>query len=119
MSRLRLLPLALLVTLPIPADGAVRLTTSVNGGVVEVAWPAAAFPIRYKIDQRVVSALPGGSGMLDRSFNAWSQLEGASVSFQDDGVTTGLKAAQDGINTITLADDLFATVERERKETHA
>jgi hypothetical protein len=108
MFRFPLLPLALLVILSIPANAAVRLTTAVNGAMVEVAWPADAFPIKYKTDSRVVSALPGGNAMLDRSFNAWAQLDGARVSFQADGITGGLKAAQDGINSITLADDLFA-----------
>ena len=108
MSFSRALPLALLALLAVPADAAVRLTTAVNGAMVEVAWPTEAFPIRYKTDQRVASALPGGTAMLDRSFRAWSELEGARVSFQADGIAAGLKAAQDGVNTITIADDLFA-----------
>jgi hypothetical protein len=37
MFRFPLLPLALLVILSIPANAAVRLTTAVNGAMVEVA----------------------------------------------------------------------------------
>jgi hypothetical protein len=89
-----------------PADAAVRLTTSVNGSVVELAWPQTAFPIGYKMDQRLVGAL-GGVNAIERGFEAWSAIPNTRVAFRGDGTSSGLRAAKDGQNVITVADDLF------------
>ena len=103
----RLAPLFLLLTLTtVPLDAAVRLTSSVNGTVVEVQWAAEAFPIRYKTDSRLITAL-GGPAMLERAFDTWAAIPTARVSFTADGVGSGLRAAKDGQNVITVADDLF------------
>lgn len=109
MSPLRpaLLGCLLLSALAVPAAAAVRLTSSVNGTIVEMQWPEEAFPIRYKTDERLLKAL-GGTAMLDRAFNAWASVSNARVGFRADGVATGLRAAKDGQNVITVADDLFA-----------
>ena len=104
----RLGPALLLLTLTaVPLESAVRLTSSVNGQVVEVQWPEAAFPIRYKTDSRLMTGL-GGSAMLDRAFSTWSAVPNGHVSFASDGIGAGLRAAKDGQNVITVADDLFA-----------
>lgn len=110
MTRLRpllLTSLVLLLVAAAPASAAVRLTSSVNGDIVEVRWAENAFPIRYQADQRLVSAL-GSQAPLDQAFNAWAAVPNTVVSFQSDGVGTGLKAGRDGKNAITVADDLFA-----------
>lgn len=109
MTRTPLLLLCvLLVAMALPADAAVRLTTAVNGEIVEVAWPQSAFPIRYTPDQRLINALPGGPAALQQAFQAWQDVPNARVSFEANGAITGLKAGRDGVNTVTLADDLFA-----------
>ena len=109
MSRIRPLLLTSLVVLivALPASAAVRLTTSVNGEILEVRWPDSAFPIRYQADQRLVDAL-GSQAPLDQAFNAWSSIPNTLVAFQSDGVAAGTKAGRDGRNVITVADDLFA-----------
>src|SRR5688572_21344429 len=103
-----IVPALLILILALPAAAAVRLTTSVNGAVVEVEWPASSFPIRYQADQRLLSALPGGAAMLDRAFGAWSSLDRTRLAFQPAGAGSGLVAGHNGINTVTLSDDLFA-----------
>lgn len=97
-----------ILTLALPATAAVRLTTSVNGSVVEVEWAPSSFPIRYQADQRLLSVLPGGKAMLDRAFGAWSSLDRTRLAFQPAAAGSGLVAGHDGLNTVTLSDDLFA-----------
>src|SRR5687767_2608284 len=101
-----LAPLVLLLATPVVA--AVRLTSSVNGAIVEVQWPRSAFPVQYRTDERLLAALPGGSATLNRAFNAWASVPNSRVSFAAVGTGTGLRTAQDGINAISIADDLFA-----------
>jgi hypothetical protein len=99
---------SIFLSLAMPAAAAVRLATSVNGSVVEVAWPESSFPIRYQADQRLLAALPGGAAMLDRAFEAWSSVERTRLRFQATAAGSGLSAGHDGVNSITLSDDLFA-----------
>jgi hypothetical protein len=88
-----------------PAFAAVRLTYQLNGAAVPVAWPASAFPLRYVIDQRVATAFP--PGVIDRAFDAWTEVEGARVTFQPAGVIS-TRPGKDGQNSVTFVDDLFA-----------
>src|SRR5687767_9377584 len=104
-------PLALpilLLTLALPAGAAVRLTTTMNGSSVEVEWNASSFPIRYQADQRLLTALPGGAAMLERAFAAWSSVDRTRLAFQPMTVGSSLTAGHDGVNSVTLSDDLFA-----------
>ena len=102
-----LLPLLLSLVLAAPAGAGVRLTTAVNGAMVEVGWPREAFPIRYTADQRLVSLLPDGPAMLERAFRAWAEVETSRVSFAAQGVGGDLKPGKDGQNVVTIGDDLF------------
>ena len=97
----------LIATLTVPVSAAIRLTTSVNGTIMEVQWSQESFPIRYKTDERLISAL-GSTAMLDRAFAAWSNVPSTNVSFQSAGAASGLRAGKDGQNVVTVADDLFA-----------
>lgn len=103
-----LLLLSFAVLLAFPAGAAVRLTTAVDGAMVEVGWPRDAFPIRTVADQRLLAALPGGVAALELAFAAWASVPNARVSFASDGAAGGLRAGRDGRNVITVADDLFA-----------
>lgn len=97
---------ALLAALPLAA--ATRLTATVGGNIVPLEWADASIPIHYKVDQRLVNALPGGTSMLDKAFGIWAAIPNTHVQFQQGAVETGLRAAKDGQSVVTLTDDLFA-----------
>ncbi len=100
-------PLRLLFPLLIalPAFAATRLTYWTNGAPVPVAWKT--FPIDYVIDRRVAEAMPNGVAQVERAVNEWTTVDDAQISFRDLGVRD-VAAGQDGQNSITLVDDLFA-----------
>ncbi len=97
--------IATVVSLPLHASA--RLTYTIGGSSVQVSWPASAFPIRYAIDRRVMSSLPNAATVVDQAFSTWASAPDTNISFQDAGVRDGLTAGKDGVNSITLADDLF------------
>jgi hypothetical protein len=99
---IRSILLSLLIA--VPAFPATRLTYSIHGKLVPVAW--TSFPISYAIDRRVADAIP--AAQIERATNDWANVAGTELTFRDTGVFDGLKAGKDGQNTITLADDLFA-----------
>jgi len=108
MSRVPLLAVTLVVSLAaLPLAASTRLTYTINNNPVPVAWPASAFPIPYEVDSRVMSALPNATMVIDRAFAAWAGVPDAQVSFKQTGIASGLQAGKDGVNTISLADDLF------------
>lgn len=102
----KLLPIAAALATTLPAFGAARLTYSINGEPVAVAWKS--FPIRYAIDRRVADAMPSGAAQVERAVNEWTSAPGAQISFEDLGIVDGAKPGKDGQNSITLTDDLFA-----------
>ena len=89
-----------------PAFPAARLTYTIHGSPVPVAW--TSFPVDYAIDRRVADAVPGGAAEIERAVDQWTALPGTQISFHDRGVVDGLQAGKDGQSTITLANDLFA-----------
>lgn len=99
--------IALIILTAVPSFGAVRLTYQLNGTAVPVSWPASAFPIHYAIDARVVSRI-GSTDVIDRAFNEWSAIDDTSIAFKSNGVISGAKAGQDGVNSVTVTDGLFA-----------
>jgi hypothetical protein len=92
----------------LPLAAAVRLTYPMGGSPVAVYWPATSFPIKYRVDQRVATLLPGGEAAVASAFNVWTTIPDANVSFQSLGVVNGAKAGADSQNTISIADDLFS-----------
>ena len=102
-----LLVSAAIVAAASPLAGATRLTATVNGNIVPLEWPANT-PIQYKVDQRLLGALPGGQALLDKSFGTWSSIPNANVEFREVAVESGLRAAKDGQSVVTISDDLFA-----------
>jgi len=104
----KLAPALVAFFLALPAFPAARLTYQVNGTPVPVSWQTSAFPLRYAIDRRVVSAKPDMQNVIARAFAEWTSIDDASLSFAPTGVVDGAKAGQDGRNSITLVDDLFA-----------
>jgi Matrixin/Carboxypeptidase regulatory-like domain len=96
---------AVLAAAALPVAAAVRLTYSLGGTATAVYWSSSAFPIAYAIDQRVVDTF--GRATVDRAFQSWADVPGASVAFAPSAVVQGTKAGKDGVNTVTLADDLF------------
>ncbi|HSP35894.1 MAG TPA: matrixin family metalloprotease, partial [Thermoanaerobaculia bacterium] len=64
-------------------------------------------PIAYEVDNRVLSTLPNAVSVIDRAFAAWAGVPDTYVAFKQIGTADGLKAGKDGVNTISLADDLF------------
>jgi len=91
----------------LPAFPAARLTYQLNGVSVPVAWPSTAFPLRYEVDRRVVSMRPGFDDTIGRAFNEWTTTPDATITFESQGVGD-VQAGKDGVNSISLADDLFA-----------
>ncbi len=89
-----------------PLYAAARLTYQLNNAPVPVAWAAKSFPIRYAVDGRI-AANPQNLALVERAFNEWTTIPDVEVSFQDAGVVNGLKAGKDGINSVSLVDDLF------------
>src|SRR5438105_1083008 len=104
MSATPKLAVVLLTLATVPAFASVRLTYQVYGTAVPVAWPTSAFPIRYAIDHRVVDAFP--AGVIDRAFDAWTEVTNAQVTFQPAVVVT-TQPGKDGQNSVTFVDDLF------------
>jgi len=97
----------LIFTLPLGA--ATRLTATVAGQVVPVEWAQSSLPIGYRVDQRLINALPGGAGMLDRAFATWESIPDSRATFKQVAVENRtLAAGQDGQSVITISDDLFA-----------
>ena len=97
--------LLLFFLVAVPAFPAARLTYSINGTAVPVAW--TSFPISYAIDRRVADAVPDGVAQIERAVNEWATVAGADITFHDLGVVDA-KPGQDGRSIITLTDDLFA-----------
>ncbi|HEX9163878.1 MAG TPA: matrixin family metalloprotease [Thermoanaerobaculia bacterium] len=97
--------LTALVSLPLFASA--RLTYTIGDKVLPVEWPSTAFPIPYQVDSRVMTSLPNAATAIDHAFAAWTNAPETNISFRSLGVASGLKAGNDGKNTITLADDLF------------
>jgi len=104
MRPFRALLLSLFVALP--AFPATRLTYSINGIAVPVAWQSST--INYAIDRRVADAMPSGAAQIERAVSEWSSVADAQIVLNDTGVVDGAKPGKDGQNSITLAGDLFA-----------
>jgi len=102
----RFLPIAAFL-IALPAFPAARLTYQVNGVSVPVSWPASSFPLHYEIDRRVTSLRPGFDDTIGQAFGEWTSIPDAKVAFQSQGVAD-VQAGKDGVNSISLADDLFA-----------
>jgi hypothetical protein len=100
-----LISLLLLSAIAVPAQASTRLTYQMLGSAVPVFWPASSFPIQYAIDTRVAQVMPQAT--IDRAFGEWSGVADATVSFKSLGVQN-VQAGEDGKNTISLEDDLFA-----------
>src|SRR6266545_2380019 len=106
MLRKTLLALAAFA-LALPAYPAVRLTYQLNGVAVPVSWQSSAFPLRYAVDRRVLSARPGMESIINRALAEWTDVDDANLTVAAAGVVDGAKAGKDGQNSITIADDLF------------
>jgi len=104
------LAVAVLALAATPLIAAVRLTYMNRPGVtpVPVYLPASAFPLKYTIDSRVADLIPGGQSSIDSAFNVWTTVPDAKVSFQSNGIASGLRATQDNKNTVTMCDGLFS-----------
>src|SRR6266571_7688637 len=97
--------LALVAAAAMPLAAAPRLTYQVNGSPISLAWPAAAFPIPYAIDSRVTATVAPEA--VDRAFNEWTNVPGTKIAFRPLGVRANLLAGHDGVNSVTMVDDLF------------
>jgi hypothetical protein len=86
---------------------AVRLTYTMTGGSVPLVWPSSSFPIRYRIDRRLATAIAATPDVIDRAFNAWSTVTEANLSFQPEGAIDGVKAGFDQHNSISMIDGLY------------
>lgn len=92
--------------LALPALAATRMTFDIEGTPTAVEWPAASFPLRYDIDQRLADVNPQAKVMIERAFAAWSTLADVSLQFEPRGVTASGSDQTKGIS-VSLADDLL------------
>lgn len=97
--------LATLILVAAPAFGATSLTYHLNGSPVPVSW--ASFPVTYSIDRRLANGLGGSTDVIERAFNEWSAITDAGVTFRSSGISN-VVAGQNGINTVSIADDLYS-----------
>jgi hypothetical protein len=97
---------AALALVTAPAFAGVNLTYSLNGSPVDVSWPRSSFPIRYVMERNLATAVT--PAVIDRAFNEWASIPDASLTFQSAGIVDGARPGQDGQNSITFVDDLFA-----------
>jgi matrixin/carboxypeptidase family protein len=98
---------ALTMLTAVPAFAAVRLTYQLNGAAVPVSWPSTAFPIHYAIDSNVVAKI-GSTEPIEHAFSDWTTVPDTAIAFVSNGVINNAKAGQDGVNTVSVADGLFA-----------
>jgi len=98
---------ALTMLTAVPAFASVRLTYQLNGAAVPVSWPSTAFPIHYAIDSNIVAKI-GSTEPIEHAFTDWTTIPDTAIAFVSDGVINNAKAGQDGVNTISVADGLFA-----------
>lgn len=98
--------IAAIIAAVLPSLGASPLTYSIAGKPKAISWPASAFPIGYTIDRRFADAF--GTATVEKAFDAWAAVPAASISFKPAAVRDGIRAAQDGVNTLSMADGLFA-----------
>ena len=97
--------LAILLALPVAA--ATRITYDVNGKPTAIEWPASAFPLRYEVDRRLSQTNPALPGMIDRAFDAWTQVPDANIRFESRGLIDNIGNNNDGRIVVSLADELF------------
>ncbi|HEX7151325.1 MAG TPA: matrixin family metalloprotease [Thermoanaerobaculia bacterium] len=106
----RSLPLTLLLAsaLALPALGATRLTYPIKGHTTAVAWPAAAFPISYQVDNKILQRMPGADAVIERAFTSWILPE-TQIAFRQGGtIDAPARRAKDGRNVVSLASTLYA-----------
>lgn len=104
MSAPKRLLLALAFLAAPPAFAGVNLTYYMNGSPVPVTW--ASFPVTYNVERRLATGLGGTTDVVDKAFAEWTTIADTAVSFRNGGVVDGA-AGQNGVNTVSLADDLF------------
>lgn len=98
--------LAALIALP--ASASAQLTFLVNGKATPIAWPVEAFPIQYAVASSATQKIADGQAVIGRSFQSWSSIPESRVSFGSGGVAD-LRAGKNGINSISVNDELFAS----------
>jgi hypothetical protein len=99
--------LTLTLALSSPLLAATRMTYAINGAATAIEWPTSAFPLRYEIDQRLAQVSPNAKAMVDRAFEAWTEIADADVRFQSGGVVANASARVADRISVTLADELF------------
>jgi hypothetical protein len=97
---------AVLAASVVPLYAASSLTYSIGGTAKAIRWPTSAFPIAVTVDRRVADSF--GLPTVERAFVAWAAVPDASISFKPLTLADGVKAKQDNINTVSMADGLFA-----------
>lgn len=76
--------LLVLTVSAVPISGWVRLHTS---GAIPYFWPPASLPLEFTLNDQGSDNVPDASDdeAMRRGFDAWAQLAGASVAFNEDG----------------------------------
>ena len=102
-----LLAVFLCIVISLPAAGSAQLTFLIEGQPTRIAWPASAFPISYSVATSAAQKIPNAEAVIARSFKSWSDTPGSVVKFQTAGVAP-LQAGKDGVNSISVNDELFS-----------
>ncbi|MBW3566178.1 MAG: matrixin family metalloprotease [Acidobacteria bacterium] len=87
--------------LTLPATAATRLTYEINGKNRPISWAQPSVP------WSPATNLTADTGVLRRSFDAWSSID-SGLRFRE-ATPSSAAPGRDGVNLVTLADDLRAT----------
>ena len=80
------------------------------GGLEDQIIAPAIWPLHYTINQDGVPDISDGSDLdaVRSSFQTWTEIPTADISFDDSGTTTARYAnASDGVNLVSFEDDQF------------
>ena len=106
-ARCRVLALALLLALVVPASASAYLKLSVrtlSGEVVSVRWSRT--PVRWFVTDRGVAGVSASDfhAALTRAFATWQNVPTATIDFQFAGFTGARPSDDDGMNVLGFQD---------------
>lgn len=96
---------SLTILAALPAEAAVQLRYRLNQKAVPIAWSPGAFPLQIAIDSRTGMAQQRAA--LEQALATWTEDSSSRVAFRT--VEDGIPAREDGVNVVTMVDDLMAS----------
>lgn len=97
--------LAITVGLRDGAPAFTRQTQSSPGGtLIQLSWPDADRGIPFRINREGSDDIPGDDEFeaIRTGFRAWEAVESATIRFEDQGLTSQTRIANDGVNLVVF-----------------